>query len=71
MRGECDSCGYTTEIKLLKSEPSLAKKIYMCKICRETLIGNAYLWPKQYEASDVLRTIGWVANMLRDEIRRK
>jgi len=67
---ECDSCGYRTEVKLSKSGPPANKTAHLCDICRRTFIGNAYFWPQQYEAVPVLRTLGWIANMLRDEIRK-
>lgn len=68
--GECPSCGYTTELKLSRSGPPASKTAYLCEVCRSTLIGNAYFWPVQYENVEVLRSMGWIANRLLEEIRK-
>ncbi len=69
--GSCDSCGYFTELKVSKSGPPDSREALLCAICRNTLIGNAYFYPTQYEHSTIFKTLGWIANMLRDEIRKK
>ena len=69
--GACDACGYFTEVKVSESGPPANREALLCDICRSTSIGNAHFFPQQYmNERRILRTIGYIANMLRDEIRK-
>lgn len=79
---ECDSCGWETDeleevdcyarIRGLGPLSPDDQKCWawMCKVCRSTLVGNAYQYPNQYDDKDVLRTIAWGINYLSDQIKR-
>lgn len=58
------------ELELAKPGPPTNDTAHLCKVCRSTFIGNAYFWPAQYENAEVLRTLGWIANKLLEEIRK-
>lgn len=74
---ECSSCGYyapvfETEIRV--DFPASEKRIvYLCEICASTSISSATVeFPSQWDvnAARLMKTIGWVANKLIDEIHR-
>lgn len=70
MRGECDGCGYETEVELVKSEIEIrGEEFHLCKICMNTVIGNAAMYPHQYKGElTTLRLLGFLANLIIDEM---
>ncbi len=69
--GNCDSCGYFTEVKVSETGPPANREALLCDICSSTLIGKAHFWPQKYmNESRILQTIGWIGNRLIEEIRK-
>ena len=72
MIDECLGCGYTTEVEPYKSDlPGSGDHIHLCKICANTPIGNSVEYFEQYSNErSTLKTIGYIGNMLLDEIKK-
>lgn len=67
----CDSCGYPAALREYDAGFRAGKTVMLCEICEKTEIAQAYKTPSQYESEIVsLRTIGYVANRILDEIRK-
>ena len=70
---ECDCCGYWTETA--EYEPSIEIRrsqfglVYLCEICGTSGLDISVMYPSQCKEPRLYRAIGWIANMLRDEIR--
>lgn len=46
--------------------------LMLCEVCSSTFLSSPLQYPKQYsyETRNLFGAIGWIANMLRDEIRK-
>ncbi len=69
---ECYSCGYTTYLKEYDPPPHHEdrSKDKLCKICSSTFIGVAYGYPKQHPDSLLFRSMGYIGNLLLEEIKK-
>lgn len=69
---ECSNCHYKIN-DLMKIERTHGEKMgctwYLCKVCRETFAGNAYEFPRYYDAQ-LYGTIAYIGNMILAEIRK-
>lgn len=45
------------------------QKYYFCKVCANSFIANAFLYPETRSNADVIKAIGWITNQLLKEIR--
>ena len=71
MKGECNCCGYDTELKAVKNIIPEEESYYLCEICRSTLIGNLLFYPGGYENHPLLKSVAYIGNMILDEVRKK
>ena len=73
MKKECDCCGY----------PAIIVEIYrhkvdgvdhdfeFCKVCSETCLSHASIFPGRISDPGLYRSIAYAANMILDEIRKR
>lgn len=78
---ECECCGWETpdleEVDCYARTPGAGpfspddqkEFAWMCKVCRSTMAGNSYQFPRQYPNADVLQMIAWCTNRVVDEFR--
>ncbi len=77
MKIECDGCGYEKEkaglTKVIEdhAEKGSTRIGWLCKLCYETIAGNAYFFPSQYPNQEILRQINYVGNAIFDAIKEK
>lgn len=67
----CDSCGYPAPIRATKfGQPPV--EMVLCEVCSSTHLGTIHAYYQLYtdESRKLAKSISWIANMLRDEIRR-
>lgn len=66
---ECHSCNFQTQVKEFTLTGTHGQqKTMLCDICASTFIGNDCAYPS--EDGKILRTIGYVTNLIIAEIRR-
>jgi hypothetical protein len=70
----CENCGYPasdlTEYDIPNLEVGGKMKHVLCDICANTFLSRATTNLRQYgQQAALFQSLGWIANMLRDEIR--
>lgn len=73
----CDCCGYPAKDitdfpgPVTPRHPGGEGWSRFCRICAETFLSHPITYPELYGKERLLfSSIGWIANMLRDEIRK-
>ncbi len=67
----CACCGYETELKSYQGPPPESKLILYCHVCAYSLISISVTYPTlQRDNKAILQTIGFVTNLILDEIRK-
>jgi len=80
---ECDCCGWKTEA--LTQTDAFARTqghgpgtpreekewAWLCEVCRSTMAGNSYLYPRQYPDATVLQMLAWQTNYLASLIKER
>lgn len=74
-QGKCEACGYETEVREFKIYNGPGREADrpadFCKVCSNTSIASAVEYPSQHiEDATILRTIGYVTNMILDAIKK-
>lgn len=67
--GICYSCGRDDVEVKESTQNKTGGKVQLCKICRNTHIGLATIYPGSDPNESVLRSLGWIANEIIQEIR--
>lgn len=67
MKGECQACGYKTEVKEYDIQ---GEKLELCELCAGTPSGNAAAFPDYYRENTtaILRTICYVGNAILNKL---
>lgn len=73
-RDACENCSYETELRKVVTQsptrPAMeVDEWWFCEICSTTLLSRATSSPYRDQDVRLHRSLGWIANMLRDEIR--
>ena len=69
----CDFCGWETDDLKFYTVPNgvgVVPEAWLCKVCRNTLAGNARHYPRQYENKDIMRNISYTTNMILDAMKK-
>lgn len=61
---ECDSCAWKTDdLEYVGSDWGSVTPGWLCDVCRNTMAGNAFLYPESYtDQSALFSTIAWGVN---------
>ena len=66
---ECDCCGYPAPLaKFRDGMPE--RDFYFCEVCAVTHIAGAVIYPALHEQASLEKSVGYIANMILDEIRK-
>jgi hypothetical protein len=69
-RGECDCCAYETGLHFTEQRTgSRLVGAWLCEVCYSTFLSKAVFYPIQVSDTALYRSVGYIANMLLDEIR--
>lgn len=76
---ECDCCGYWTETvkHTTHTEASIrdgnrqGEEFHLCRICYDTHLSKALFYPSQCDDPVIYKSLAWLGNFLRDEIRSR
>ena len=70
---ECECCGYAAPVKKF-NEPSAryprGEDVWLCEVCSSTFLSSAVTWPAACPDVTLYKSLGYIANMLLDEIRK-
>lgn len=77
MTGQCDSCGFKTEVKKFEDrfpggKGGIQAEGNLCGICANTPAGNAFFYPANHlDNADTLKMIAYVGNMILKAIGKR
>lgn len=70
MRKECDNCGYKTKVKPYEHGVGRQTVYHFCDVCAKTFLSSATAYPNQCPDVRLHKSVGYIANMILDEIRK-
>lgn len=62
----CQCCGWDTEDLLSFSPPGIERTFWLCWVCDCSFASKAEIYPRQVDLVDVLKTIAWGINYLKE-----
>lgn len=66
----CDNCGYKTKVEK-HHEGNPAQTYELCRVCASTHLSKAVTYPEQCPDPNLYKSIGWVVNLVLDELNQK
>lgn len=68
---ECDCCGYPAPLSEFSghAEHMTTATHLLCEVCSSTHLSSSVWYPSQCPDERLWRSIGWIANLLREEIK--
>lgn len=68
---DCESCEWpTTELTHYDTFNSTTEGDWLCCVCANTTAGNAHIYKRNYEHSEIVKMIAWQTNYLASLINK-